>query len=174
MESTKTTAEFVPWPKILRVEARRQPIFSEKIDGTNACIIVTEDGDLFCQSRTRLIVPGDDNFGFAAWAYGNKNFLVDSLGKGYHFGEWWGKGIQRTYGLEEKRFSLFNARRWNEHHMPPDGLHVVPILPVTTVEQAREYLITNGSVAAPGWMRPEGAVMLDIDTNTRFKVIIDK
>ena len=31
---------------------------------------------------------------------------------GRHFGEWWGSGIQRGYGLDEKTFSLFNAYRW--------------------------------------------------------------
>lgn len=165
---------FKEWPKIVRHENRRKPIFTEKIDGTNACVIVTTDGDLFCQSRTRLITPEDDNFGFANWAYGNKQFLVDALGPGYHFGEWWGQKIQRTYGLDEKRFSLFNTRRWNEHNPPPDGLHVVPILPVTTAEQAVTLLKEQGSLAVPGWMRPEGAVMLDLDTDTRFKIIIDK
>ena len=165
---------FKAWPKIVRVENRRPPIFTEKIDGTNACVIVTESGDLFCQSRTRLITPEDDNFGFAGWAYENRDFLVNTLGEGYHFGEWWGRGIQRTYGLQERRFSLFNTRRWGEHNPPPEGLHVVPVLPVTTPEEAREYLRTNGSVAVPGWSRPEGAIMLDLDTDTRFKIIIDK
>ncbi len=165
---------FKPWPKIVRVENRRTPIFTEKIDGTNACVIVTDAGEVFCQSRTRLITPEDDNFGFAGWAYENKDFLVAALGEGYHFGEWWGRGIQRTYGLQERRFSLFNTRRWGEHNPPPAGLHVVPVLPVTTPEEAREYLQTNGSIAVPGWVRPEGAVMLDLDSDTRFKIIIDK
>jgi hypothetical protein len=34
------------------------------------------------------------------------------LGKGFHYGEWWGQGIQRNYGMKEKRFSLFNTSRW--------------------------------------------------------------
>ena len=168
------TVEFKEWPKITRVENRRTPIFSEKIDGTNACIIVTEDGDFACQSRSRIIVPGDDNFGFAKWAYERKDELVAGLGIGYHYGEWWGQGIQRTYGLDHRRFSLFDTRRWNEHHEPPEGVYVVPILPVTTIEEARYFLREQGSLAAKGYDRPEGAVMYDPDTRTRFKIIIDK
>ena len=168
------TVEFKEWPKITRVENRRTPIFSEKIDGTNACIIVTEDGDFACQSRSRIIGRGDGNVGFARWAYARKDELVDGLGIGYHYGEWWGQGIQRTYGLDHKRFSLFDTRRWNEHHEPPEGVYVVPILPVTTIEEARYFLREQGSLAAKGYDRPEGAVMYDPDTRTRFKIIIDK
>lgn len=60
-----TTREFVSWPKIARLN--RDMVVTEKIDGTNAAIIVTEDGDLYCQSRTRVISLEQDNFGFAAW-----------------------------------------------------------------------------------------------------------
>ena len=33
--------EFKAWPKITRVENRRPPQFTEKIDGTNACIVIS-------------------------------------------------------------------------------------------------------------------------------------
>lgn len=184
--------EFKPWPKMTRVENRRTPIFTEKIDGTNACVVigpVTGAGvnndkiihsdpaiglNVWAQSRTRFITPDDDNFGFAAWVRDNAEALL-KLGEGYHFGEWWGRGIQRTYGLEERRFSLFDTRRWHNNNLPPEPCHVVPILTdVTTVEEARDWLVTNGSAAAPGWMKPEGAVMFDLDTKTPFKIIIDK
>lgn len=166
--------EFKAWPKITRIENKRAPIFTEKIDGTNACIVITETGDFLCQSRTRFIVPGDDNFGFAKWAHENKDELM-TMGEGHHYGEWWGLGIQRGYGLQEKRFSLFNSRRWGAHNPnTPKCVGVVPILPVSSVEEAKQFLINNGSVAAPGFMRPEGAVMYEPDTDTCFKVIIDK
>jgi hypothetical protein len=181
--------EFKPWPKMTRVENRRTPIFTEKLDGTNACIVIgPSDGfnedkvltvnlqsglNLFAQSRTRFITPEDDNFGFARWVQDNAGSLFD-LGPGYHFGEWWGKGIQRGYGLEERRFSLFDTRRWNLDNPPPNPCGVVPMLPVTTIEEARQYLLTNGSEAVTGWMKPEGAVMFDLDTKTPFKIIIDK
>ena len=37
--------EFKPWPKIIRIEQKRTPIFTEKIDGTNACIVIGENGE---------------------------------------------------------------------------------------------------------------------------------
>lgn len=74
---------------------------------------------VYAQSRTRIIEPGKqtDNAGFATWVRANQVELVRHLGEGLHFGEWWGSGIQRAYGLTEKRFSLFNATRWNR----PEG-----------------------------------------------------
>ena len=166
--------EFKAWPKITRIENKRAPIFTEKIDGTNACIIITAEGGFGCQSRTRLITPEDDNFGFARWAFENKDDLMQ-LGEGHHFGEWWGLGIQRGYDQKQKNFSLFNTRRWGEHNPnTPKCVGVVPILPVKTVEEARQFLMEHGSIAAKGWKKPEGAVMYEPDTDTCFKVIIDK
>jgi hypothetical protein len=65
--------EFKPWPKITRVEKKRPPIFTEKIDGTNACIVIDEEGNFGCQSRNKLITPDDDNMSFARWAYQNNH-----------------------------------------------------------------------------------------------------
>lgn len=166
--------EFKPWPKIVRLENKRFPIFTEKIDGTNACVIIGDNGEFACQSRTRIITPSSDNYGFARWAYEHREEL-EKLGPGHHYGEWWGLGIQRGYGLQEKRFSLFNTRRWGEHNPnTPNCCHVVPILPADSAEQVVQFLKQNGSVAAPGWQRPEGAVMYEPDTDTCFKIIIDK
>jgi len=182
--------EFKPWPKIVRIENKRTPIFTEKIDGTNACIVwsfsppndktiatyLTEIGPLnmWAQSRSRFITPEEDNYGFAKWCQANFKELV-SLGEGHHFGEWWGLGIQRGYDVAEKRFSLFNTRRWGAHNPnTPSCVGVVPILPVGSVEEVRQYLLENGSLAAPGFRKPEGAVMYEPDTDTCFKIIIDK
>ena len=168
------SVEFKPWPKITRVENRRKPMFTEKIDGTNACIVIGSDGEFVCQSRSRFITPDDDNYGFARWAYENQAELL-KLGEGHHYGEWWGLGIQRGYGQTSKRFSLFNARRWGAHNPnTPACCDVVPILPVASVDEARNYLLANGSMAAPGWTKPEGAVMFDPDAECYFKIIIDK
>lgn len=181
--------EFKPWPKITRVENRRTPIFTEKLDGTNACIVIsftdpndktlythlTEVGPLsiWAQSRNRFITPDDDNYGFARWVQENGKAL-SQLGAGYHFGEWWGQGIQRGYGQTKKRFSLFDTRRWHADNPPPLPCEVVPTLPVETHDEARNWLLTNGSIAAPGFLNPEGAVMFDLDTKTPFKIIINK
>lgn len=165
---------FKPWPKIARIEKKRAPVFTEKIDGTNACVYIQEDGTFgHCQSRNKIIGIHDDNAGFANWVQARMDIVL-KLGPGYHFGEWWGRGIQRGYDMEERRFSLFNTRRWGAHNPPPEGIYVVPTLPVTSVEEAKQFLLERGSQAAPGFMRIEGAVMYEPDTDTCFKIILDK
>lgn len=165
--------EFKPWPKIVRIENKRAPVFTEKLDGTNACIAIGEDGSFHCQSRNKIIGIHDDNYGFANWVEANKEEVL-KLGPGYHFGEWWGFGIQRGYGMTEKKFSLFNTRRWGEHNPPPAGIGVVPMIRASSIEEAKEILVSNGSFAAPGFMNVEGLVMYEPDTDTCFKIIINK
>ena len=179
-----TTTEFMGFPKMSRFS--REVYVLEKIDGTNAQILIEQDGTFLCGSRTRWIVPGDDNFGFAKWAHENKDELI-KLGPGKHFGEWWGLGIQRNYGLKERRFSLFNASRWADPHSDPANLttqvlapaccHVVPILwrgnmddmPLMAI---MAKLAVAGSEAAPGFMDPEGVVIFHTASNIGFKKTI--
>ena len=164
--------EFKEWGKIPRLNNEKQFI-TEKIDGTNACIVIDEEGNFGCQSRTRLITPEDDNFGFARWAYENKDELM-KLGAGHHFGEWWGAGIQRNYGISDKRFSLFNTHRWlKPDAVLPNCVHVVPTID-GTINEAIELLKTNGSLAAPGFMRVEGIIVYNSLTKSYYKVILDK
>lgn len=169
---------FEAWPKIPRLN--RNMIVTEKIDGTNAAVIITESGEVGAQSRNRLITPESDNYGFARWVHENREMLVRELGEGRHFGEWWGLGIQRGYGLTEKRFSLFNTSRWTQgqfEHVPQ--LDVVPVLYVgpfnsDAVSEAVEELRANGSVAAPGFGNPEGVVVFQVASRDFFKVTLDK
>ena len=51
--------EFREFPKIPRMF--RECVITEKIDGTNAQVIVTEDGRVAAASRSRLITPESDN-----------------------------------------------------------------------------------------------------------------
>lgn len=159
----------------------RECVITEKIDGTNAQVCITEHGDMFFGSRNRWITPDDDNYGFARWAEGNRDMLM-RLGPGQHFGEWWGCGVQRNYGLTEKRFSLFNVRKYAQpgatllegQQYPPEGCHVVPIICKGTfgdalVEWAMTTLTINGSQAAPGWMTPEGIVVFHVASGSLFK-----
>lgn len=167
--------EFRPFPKIARLS--REIVITEKIDGTNAQIMITEDGDFYTGSRKRWITPDDDNFGFSKWAYDNREELMN-LGPGRHFGEWWGQGIQRKYGLDEKRFSLFNTNRWNKDNVP-SCCHVVPELYVGDFEtyeivETMEYLRNYGSQAAPGFMNPEGIIIYHKQGNTLFKKTFEK
>src|ERR1700677_2885547 len=151
--------EFKPFPKMPRLY--RDVVITEKIDGTNASIYIGENGEFLIGSRTRWITPENDNYGFAKWALENKEELM-KLGRGQHFGEWWGAGIQRQYGLTEKRFSLFNTARWVLDK--PTCCHTVPILykglfSTEVISAVKLGLKANGSFAAPGFMKPEGVII---------------
>lgn len=165
---------FEPWPKIARLN--RDCVITEKIDGTNAAVIVTDDGQVGAQSRTRLITPDADNFGFARWVHDNAEALAATLGPGRHFGEWWGQGIQRKYGLDHKRFSLFNVNRYGALDLSAlPNVACVPTLwtgafRTDYVAAVLETLRHTGSQAAPGFMRPEGVVVFHVAAQTVFKV----
>lgn len=168
--------EFKPFPKIARLS--RDVLITEKIDGTNASVWVGEDGAVMAGSRSNWITPKADNFGFAAWVAENSSELL-KLGPGLHFGEWWGAGIQRRYGLSERRFSLFNTTRWGNAADRPACCHVVPVLysglfDTAAVEEAIARLRREGSVAAPGFMRPEGVVVFHVAGNVGFKKTLER
>lgn len=117
--------EFKAWPKIKRVK-EFNVVVTEKVDGTNGCVIITNGEVVGVQSRKRIITPSDDNFGFANWVERNKEDLK-TLGDGYHYGEWAGPGIQKNpHQLDTKQFFLFNSYRWKEEK--PLCCEVVPIL----------------------------------------------
>lgn len=172
--------EFVKFGKIPRYN--RKVIITEKIDGTNASIYIPgpEDDPLpdglrfLASSRTRWLLPGeDDNYGFRAWCEANAEELVSVLGPGRHFGEWWGRGIQRGYGLDDRRFSLFNTSRWNDPDQRPSCCHVVPVLRITdmslvTIDSLKELML-GGSRAAPGYDKPEGVVLYHIAAGEYMK-----
>lgn len=202
---------FEAFPKIPRKLG--DVMITEKIDGTNAQVIFARNGDLtdmqasvraeqfhttvlrggvgeddvyvLAGSRNRYIQPGNDNFTFARYVLENAAALYEVLGLGKHYGEWYGQGIQRRYGLEEKRFALFNAYRWKDFGNPEEGhtnevfttspvnyqgvpgLSVVPVLhvgsfeetPMSKIEEIYDGLQANGSQAVPGWAEPEGIVV---------------
>jgi hypothetical protein len=190
--------EFQGWPKTPRLF--RDMIVTEKIDGTNAAIIIEacppgcteQQGKVVsapfhvaAQSRKRLITPEQDNFGFAHWVWDNAASLVEILGEGRHFGEWWGQGIQRGYGLDHKRFSLFNVKRYGpllENSAAADfvlpGLHTVPVLyegPFDTAQVAASLLVLDsvGSRAAPGFKPAEGVIVYHHALNGVFKATLE-
>lgn len=172
------STEFQPFPKIARLN--RECTITEKIDGTNAQVHVTEDGDVIAGSRSRWITPKEDNFGFARWVELNAGALRH-LGPGSHFGEWWGSGIQRGYGLTkgEKRFSLFNVARWVDPTTRPACCGIVPILysgPFSTesVNETVEFLRVHGSLAAENFMKPEGVIVWHDAARQMFKVTLEK
>ena len=122
------TIEFKAWPKIPRATGEKVTI-TEKLDGTNACIVIQDGAIVGVQSRKRFITPEDDNYGFAAWVEENKTELL-KLEDGYHYGEWTGLGIQKNpHNLASKKFFLFNTFRWNDQNPnKPQCCEVVPVL----------------------------------------------
>lgn len=166
--------DFAGFPKIARLS--REVIVTEKIDGTNAQILIGEDGSIRAGSRNRYLTLEDDGFGFARWVKEHEDELRE-LGPGRHFGEWWGSGIQRRYGLNEKRLSLFNVSRWE--HERPACCHVVPVLwrgifNTAAIDACLEDLRVNGSSAAPGFMKPEGIIAFHVAGNVGFKKALEK
>lgn len=183
--------EFTPFPKMARLS--REVVITEKLDGTNASVLITPGyrGDdhvihawfdeetatdmvMYAGSRTRWITPGNDNYGFAEWVAENAKALR-GLGTGHHFGEWWGAGIQRRYGKTDKTFSLFNVARWGTDR--PICCDVVPTLytgmfTAQVVEGVLTQLEQTGSVAAPGFMDPEGVVVFHTAARVGFKKTI--
>lgn len=174
VERSAVFEEFVKIPRL-----KRGCVITEKIDGTNAQIHITDEGLMLYGSRSRYITPADDNFGFARWAESHYDDLL-KLGPGRHFGEWWGSGIQRGYGLTggEKRFSLFNVGRWTPETLP-SCVGLVPklyegIFSSNIVDAQLEALRTGGSVASPGFMKPEGIIVYHVAARSMFKVTLDK
>ncbi len=181
----ESVPEFAEFPSIARLS--REVVVTEKIDGTNAQVHITDDGRMFAGSRTRWISPENDNHGFARWVQSHRDELM-ALGPGSHFGEWWGSGIQRGYGLPngEKRFSLFNVGRWvpvdhpagEKQQQVPACCHVVPILYAglfdsLVIDGLLLTMAEQGSRAAPGFMKPEGIVVYHEKARVLFKKTLD-
>ena len=196
--------EFTKFPSIKRFS--RDIIITEKLDGTNAQIYIElraavpqeeidsggfpfmsleKDGldyVMLAGSRSRWLGKGkDDNFGFGEWVGNNAKELLE-LGPGKHFGEWWGKGIQRGYGLDKKKFSLFNVTRWynfdTHTNICPSCCDVVPTMykgPLTeeSIYLSLEALKVGGSSAAKGFMNPEGIVIFHTAANILFKKTLE-
>lgn len=199
---------FTEFKKIPRLN--REVIITEKIDGTNAQVVIVNFDELnshfagdyqhqqeyrktfveqyclakknnllmFAGSRTQWITPLKDNHGFAKYVKENSEELF-KLGEGHHFGEFWGSGIQRGYGLPkgEKRFSLFNVNKWSDDAVRPKCCYCVPILyqgnfDTLTIQIVLGELKQNGSHVTP-FMNPEGIVIFHTASNHMYKVTIE-
>lgn len=179
---------------------------TEKIDGSNGQIAITpcngraawgdqkndyaildrvDDHFIYAGSRNRWLTPNkqQDNMGFARWVLENAQELVSKLGVGRHYGEWYGSGIQRTYGLSggDKRFALFNAPRWENNPDKPECCEVVKSFvldeylddPYLEAGSIMERLKKEGSLQVPGFDNPEGIVMFHRKSGTAFKKTFD-
>lgn len=196
--------EFRSWGKTPRLF--RDIVITEKIDGTNSAVIIekaTKEGQgdaiafvhvddttyaVGAQSKNRLITPGKttDNYNFAQWVEENAELLVHNLGPGHHFGEWWGKGIQKRYGdLDYRVFSLFNVARYADVFFRTDELNGTPVnvesVPVLyegqfseeAIHAAAKELLKNGSVAAPFASNPEGLAIYHTQSKQVYKFTFD-
>ena len=149
---------------------------------------------LFAGSRNRWLKIGkqSDNHGFASWVKEHGAELV-MLGEGRHYGEYYGKSIQRGYGLDHKRFALFNVSKWHDKlsekrlisvdektgeetytEVAPDCCEVVPILyegmfDTEVIDASIEGLKRNGSKAVPGYFDAEGVVIYHCAAGQYFK-----
>jgi len=198
--------DFTAFPKIPRLN--RDIIVTEKIDGTNAAVVIVpwselsyietngvrtlfdndaaravaefDDVVVFAQSRSRFVTPANDNYGFADWVQRNAVRLVEDLGAGVHFGEWWGSGIQRKYGLTggQRYFSLFNTSRWEGVKFSTPDLRVVPVLykgvfDQEEIDEALAKLRYFGSFVSREFARPEGIVIYHTASREMFKVTLE-
>jgi len=189
--------EMRKFPKIPRYN--RDIIITEKIDGTNGQIRIDPvkktasdilrrdfeekgwkiiedthvDWAIIPASRNRHLTLKKDHYDFVEWVYNNADKLIH-LGPGRsHYGEWWGQGIQRKYGMEHKQFTLFNPYAYKDAVLP-----TVPILyegpnDPLAIEETLYNLKTHGSVVAPGYMNPEGIVIFHTAANQMFKITFE-
>lgn len=181
---------FQRFPKVPRLFD--DVVVTEKIDGTNGQLLICPQEHVgvlepfvlgryaglavLAGSRLRFLTVAEDNYGFAQWTADHAEALIAELGEGRHFGEWWGRGIQRGYGVPDRRFSLFDIRRWSA--IPLRVCTVVPVvergvLDTTLLSTCLSTLQRVGSLAAPGFMRPEGLVVSHTHSKTLWKVPLD-
>lgn len=160
-------------------------IISEKIDGTNGLIEINYDSVKF-GSKNRYLESHEDNAGFMNFYSYHKNIFIntakelnekeieisgETLTKYeeiypiHIYGEWFGKGIQRGYGLDKKFFMPFNpeyAELLIEHEVP----HIVrPYIlyegkfSEKVATSSMHFLKEEGSYVIPKYMKPEGIVI---------------
>lgn len=194
---TPSAVKFTPWPKIPRYRGSGGLVVTEKIDGTNAQIAIRAENDydrpfeanydtpiavdgkacyIRAGSRNRWLPNHEskfDNYWFGKWV-GEHATELATLGEGEHFGEWWGQGIGRNYGMVERAFSLFNVSRWNpKNPNRPVCCAVVPILAENAMWEEipgiLEQLKKNGSSAYP-YMNPEGIIIFHRASQQMFKM----
>jgi len=178
--------DFKGFQKIPRLS--RDIVISEKIDGSCGVIYINENNEIFAGSKNRWLDEHNENYGFWHWVMEHKKELIN-LGKGYHYGEWMGKGINRNYGLKEKRFYLFNTKKWavmcGNNPQPeiegksycPFCCYVVPILyeglfDTNKINEILENLKIHGSYAVEKFMKPEGIIMYHLASGYYFKKTI--
>lgn len=183
-----TSIEFKAYPKTQRLSNEIITI-SEKIDGSNGVLYVDHTSrTVMAGSRSRWLEDDGtkswDNHGFGAWVKENEEKLLN-LPEGYHYGEWYGKGINRNYGLKDRRFMLFNLDRYirffDETDLPKE-LEPETVVALLTgdedlhdqLECIQTSLKENGSLHVPGFKSTEGIILRFRLSAKVYKVVWDK
>ena len=85
-----------------------------KLHGTNACVRIDFTGNVAAQKRSSDCTPENDNCGFAAFVYANKDYFKATFpvlpqGPTYVWGEWAGEGVQKGDAISQcpKAFHVF-------------------------------------------------------------------
>lgn len=85
-----------------------------KLHGTNAGVLISSTGEVAAQSRSGIVTPLKDNYGFASFVVTTQKFwknLGDYRGRNFLvFGEWFGPGVQQSVAcskVPEKHFGIF-------------------------------------------------------------------
>lgn len=101
-----------------------------KLHGTN-CAVQRVGAEVHAQSRTTMLGPGSDPYGFAAWVQAHRGYFVDNVESGLVvFGEWCGPGVQRGMAISQvtqRMFAVFAVRR--DGRMVVDPLEIRGMLP---------------------------------------------
>jgi len=177
--------EFKEFPKTPRLS--RECIITEKIDGTNSCVLIQNGEIIKVGSRNGWLSLGHDSTGLVHFVEERKETFLQ-LGDGLHYGEFWGRDIRHSYSSKEQHFSLFDAHRWcNAWDEPirysetqiqeklPVGLQTVPVLyrglfDTAKVDECIEMLKVNGSLLSqPKKIEAEGVIIYHIDGDVAFK-----
>jgi len=185
--SESVVPQFKAYPKTRRL-TDVYAFISEKIDGTNGVLFV--DGSrVVAGSRSKWLVDDGskswDNHGFGAWVKENE-VILSQLPDGFHYGEWYGRGINRNYGLKDRRFMLFNRMRYLEllELMPSlykvleletilSQINIMDVQAQLAIHK-RELMHESGSRHVRGFKRPEGVMVRIPAADKVFKVVWDK
>lgn len=134
---------FSPWPKIQQFSTVSEIVSARKdlggsiaygakikLHGTNAGIQIRNGGkDVLAQSRTGIITPGTDNFGFAQWVDQTRPFWSD-LGAVFPdnitvFGEWCGNEIHDQAiinKIPQRLFAVFSIQVGKNRYIIQDEM----------------------------------------------------
>ena len=196
-------SNYASFPSIERLE-NIYCVISEKVDGTNGLIEINEvfpvgepkEIQIRFGSRNRYITFNNDNADFANffrhYEARFKDVAADIILKELEvsgetltecqeqyplriYGEWFGSGIQRGYGLKDKffmPFSTFYAEKLIEYQVPnivkPNIMYTGKFNKLTA-DMCMNTLAIHGSGIIKDYKRPEGIVIHFPKYNFRLK-----